>query len=1831
MAHIITFKTTKKNLEFALGGSENLIVTWGDDTSDNKDLAGYTNATLRHEFVDSLASHTIKIEGKVTYLNCNSNDITSLDVSGNTILTNLSCYGNKLTSLNVSNLIELRDLDCSNNQLTSLNVSNLKELQNLNCCENPLTSLNVSNLKELGSLYCSNNQLTSLNVSNLKELLYFNCDKNNMNANALNNLFNSLNSTRINAEEHDMFPDKTLNITDNPGSKTCNTKIATQKGWFVYDGNTCYKGEYVNETQSSASNPKPQIPKSSNLQESLYNKLTYAIKPFLAANLSNAFSLLKKNIQDKKLKVSERISKDELKLAKKYFYLKGLKEPNKEKEEFFNEWNTKFSIDIYDKWFNSEMVEQLLKLFDKQQETSSSLIPIKGISKIMQAKLRNLSIYDTVSLLTKGKTQTLRNILALSLDVDVKLVNSWVKQADLWRVAGMTTDTAYLLVQIGVRHAEDLSKISIDKAYPIMERLVLTQPDFHLMDREQFSELIQKAEDFTNYSIDQTKLIDLLTEQMQKASMSKMDTEKIEQEIISILNKSKNSISLNIESPEEPPLFLFNEKYKNTLLKSGGRIIEEGLDFLKDIVLTLPLPHTISGTIYMKEESDSFPPVTAESPFADALVEISGISSPSEDKTEEEHNPSGYTDSEGKFTIVLPDKYNLKELVTITVSQGSNSQKFIKNASDVIDSVAEQQTLKLFNDLQTTDYYIKKNESKLYNLDLLQGIFESTDGITTKDGKKLDLSTIDEKDSIFYKIYSEGYSVDEILDMWSELKELAENKEKIKTEKTGWKTEYEKIETAILATDSTTTILETILSNLMYNDKLDSKLGDFVLIPSVFDGYQRYSKKALPSVKLMGDENTGVLRLSTDTAPSRVFNYGMLQRLVEPAIDPPAANGKSRVTLTNPVDVMDFKARMYNDPDSIPKMASLGIGYILNMHQAWVPDGFALGSLLYSVVLAPGEEQRLIVREHGQQYSIADDMAGSDATNENYNMSQIDDATATFNYAANQMSNGNSGYEYGANSNSSSKSSSNTTNTTTTPNNNSGGLFDGSLFGGVMKVFSSGLIGGLIGGAMKKNSSPSENVTTQTSSNDTSSSSSSNSSGSGSSFANQNNAYNELSNAAQSFQHSIQSASNKISQSKRISVRTATSHESDSVATKIIANHNHSHAMTIQYWEVMRRYKLETCIDGVELMLFVPLKPIRFLPAGETYLRDLSGFDRSVFNKRYNVLLQYADTLLYALPYQYRTGLNLIKKYAAYPAWSLAQDVSCQTLTLTFDCDLLACDNLKVYTVLKNGKGTIAGRVSYNKDTVLADSQCGTTNKLKEFLNDLRNNDNNTNKTKVTCTFQIPAGVSNDDISYIKIDYICGNLEYKLYQSEADEATYTAYTDRITALNTQLSNSEYMQYSSKTAGYYFSMKAERDMWKAMIPESFRTPTITLSAQTLMSIGSPSIENESINMNTGTLSAMLSSNSLRSSVTISVKSVSPTLKYAELQEMEALMHHVAAETLLYSQVIWASLSEDEMAMMLERYTIDMDFGKIQNKPNDETADNTDTTLRNIRLDKLKGENRNTVDIPLLNCVNVKKRVGFYGNCVLLPFTYPQELSEKLGKTAAELQESLYRYHTNCFRVPTTTISLPTDGMIGEAVLGETNVSELIDITRFWNWKDSPIDKMNIDSNYLNSSDYLAGKAPGEITALNLQGATAATPVTVQDLITALANKQAPTFDNLTALEQLKDIINKGSDSASTGRDKVLESNTDLMKTLLELEYAAKAAENNKKEEEPEPNSNSSGGGMLGGLGGMLGGIGNHGGGSGIGSHGSGSNGMGGGMLGDIVGGITDAMPGPSDIH
>ena len=110
------------------------------------------------------------------FLTVTNNNLTTLNLSSNTVLIAMSCDDNSLTSLTLPNTNSFQGLFCSNNQLTSLDVSAYPNLTNLECDNNLLTGeLDLSNNLQLEIINCNENQLTSLNLdqqvnTNLKEL-----------------------------------------------------------------------------------------------------------------------------------------------------------------------------------------------------------------------------------------------------------------------------------------------------------------------------------------------------------------------------------------------------------------------------------------------------------------------------------------------------------------------------------------------------------------------------------------------------------------------------------------------------------------------------------------------------------------------------------------------------------------------------------------------------------------------------------------------------------------------------------------------------------------------------------------------------------------------------------------------------------------------------------------------------------------------------------------------------------------------------------------------------------------------------------------------------------------------------------------------------------------------------------------------------------------------------------------------------------------------------------------------------------------------------------------------------------------------------------------------------------------------------------------------------------------------------------------------------------------------------------------------------------------------------------------------------------------------------
>jgi len=153
----------------ALQGDSYEIKIYGDNST--IDRFGCNN---------NLTSIDVSKNTNLTDLNC-SGPISSIDVSKNTKLERLAIGSSKISSIDVSKNINLKEFYCQFNQLTSLDVSKNTNLTNLNCAFNQISSIDISKNINLVDFNCETNyQISSLDVSKNTELRWLNCENNQL-------------------------------------------------------------------------------------------------------------------------------------------------------------------------------------------------------------------------------------------------------------------------------------------------------------------------------------------------------------------------------------------------------------------------------------------------------------------------------------------------------------------------------------------------------------------------------------------------------------------------------------------------------------------------------------------------------------------------------------------------------------------------------------------------------------------------------------------------------------------------------------------------------------------------------------------------------------------------------------------------------------------------------------------------------------------------------------------------------------------------------------------------------------------------------------------------------------------------------------------------------------------------------------------------------------------------------------------------------------------------------------------------------------------------------------------------------------------------------------------------------------------------------------------------------------------------------------------------------------------------------------------------------------------------------------------------------------------
>lgn len=265
------------------------------------------------------------------------------------------------------------------------------------------------------------------------------------------------------------------------------------------------------------------------------------------------------------------------------------------------------------------------------------------------------------------------------------------------------------------------------------------------------------------------------------------------------------------------------------------------------------------------------------------------------------------------------------------------------------------------------------------------------------------------------------------------------------------------------------------------------------------------------------------------------------------------------------------------------------IGALVTFEQSWFARGITLGQLLHSLSLAPGEATRLAVIDWSRKTSAfaAESLSESEvldsSTNHARAISEVQEAVASDLQAGGSRS-----------------SSSSTSSSTATASSGS-----------------SGLLGSLL-------SSGSSSDTTQSAETSAEAESTSWSMGNRS----------VLATMTQNVNDRTEQHSSGVRNRRASAVREVSQSEHESVSTRIVANYNHMHALTVQYYEVVQIYRVSARIHRADRCLFVPMELLDFSDAAGPAVVDRfrGALLRAALNGRVRALISDDTTAVEIAP-----------------------------------------------------------------------------------------------------------------------------------------------------------------------------------------------------------------------------------------------------------------------------------------------------------------------------------------------------------------------------------------------------------------------------------------------------------------------------------------------------------------------------------------------------------------------------------------------------------------------
>lgn len=602
---------------------------------------------------------------------------------------------------------------------------------------------------------------------------------------------------------------------------------------------------------------------------------------------------------------------------------------------------------------------------------------------------------------------------------------------------------------------------------------------------------------------------------------------------------------------------------------------------------------------------------------------------------------------------------------------------------------------------------------------------------------------------------------------------------------------------------------------------------------------------------------------------------------------------------------------------------TIATGAFLTFQQSWFAQGVTLGQLLHSMALAPGESTRIAVIDWSRRISGTQTEQGSELErlsniqNHNRSINEVTKSVAT------EAQSGFSGAD-------------NYAKTT------QGGTSSGSSPNAVGEIVS-GIIDplGFLGGG--------DSTTTGT----TSSTSTTEGYVTGYSFSDgRRDISAEMSQKINDSSHQYAHAARDRWASV---VKEVSQFEHESISTRVVTNYNHMHAMTVQYYEVVQVYRIETQLTKAEKCIFIPVEVVDFndesVIQSYRYILARAALTRWVREE----LLNNEYTRI-----EPNISINPESEGGAVLDKSIIDRINKEKVRVKDPFTINPPLRKEIVENLWNRNQIIDTSLAF-RDNVIRPGSSSAFLPSDTVIHDI--------------IFDDPSQTAQ-----LVISTKAGDLSIEQFLNIPDSSRNIS---NITGLSIRGGDAE----KSVKVNATLVLQSGQKMVNFILPEGIIPPN---SEQIIKSKTSKS-------------------------TTEANERVGKKTKWFDVRPSmfsDALRRHLNINKLHYNRAIFTSLDSVSLATLLSGYSYPI----------------------------------NGVQKPISQLIDINP-IGYVGN--FLVFKMASDETDESWKTWLD------EHGVKTGEIKQDIVPLPSGGVFAEAVLGRSNSAEKLDLTRFWNWQDSPI--------------------------------------------------------------------------------------------------------------------------------------------------------------------------------